>query len=105
MSFGLGGRDAAKCGTGGGLDIRLDLFEDRDTIECLGIGLKHAAQRLTEGKTQLGPNIEFADSLIVNSVKLYEVYFIESNGLMYYLQKDKGLVGFELDDNFWMLVD
>lgn len=49
------------------------------------------------------PNIEFADSLIVNSEKLFEVYFIESNGLMYYLQKDKGLVAFELDDNFWML--
>jgi len=51
------------------------------------------------------PNIEFADSLIVNSEKLFEVYFIESNGLMYYLQKDKGLVAFELDDNFWMLYD
>ena len=51
------------------------------------------------------PNIEFADSLMVNSEKLFEVYFIESNGLMYYLQKDKGLVAFELDDNFWMLYD
>jgi len=51
------------------------------------------------------PNIEFADSLMVNSEKLFEVYFIESNGLMYYLQRDKGLVAFELDDNYWMQVD
>jgi len=51
------------------------------------------------------PNIEFADSLMVNNEKLFEVYFIESDGLMYYLQKNKGLVAFELDDNFWILID
>ena len=51
-------------------------------------------------------NIEFADSLMINNEKLFEVYFIESNGLMYYLQKDKGLVAFEFDNNnYWMQVD
>lgn len=51
------------------------------------------------------PNIEFADSLIVNTIKLFDVYFIESNGSMCYLQEDKGLVAFELDDSFWMCID
>jgi len=51
------------------------------------------------------PNIDFADSVIVNDVKLFDVYFVESNGLLYYLQKDKGLIAFEFNNNFWMLTD
>jgi hypothetical protein len=51
------------------------------------------------------PNIYFADSLIVNNVKLFDIYFTESNGLLYYLQKDKGLIAFEFNNSFWMLMD
>jgi hypothetical protein len=51
------------------------------------------------------PNIDFADSVIVNDVKLFDVYYIMSNGSMYYLQKDKGLIAFEFNDNYWMLCD
>ncbi len=50
-------------------------------------------------------NIEFADSLMVNNVKFSDVYYIESDGLLYYLQEGKGLVAFEFDDDFWMLSD
>lgn len=50
-------------------------------------------------------NIEFADSLTFNNLKLFNVYFTESDELMYYLQADKGLVAFEFDKEFWMLSD
>jgi len=82
------------------LDITIESNFNKDEISVyIEMPLKDYQDRGYE------PNIEFADSLIVNSVKLFEVYFIESNGLMYYLQKDKGLVGFEFDDDFWMLED
>lgn len=51
------------------------------------------------------PNIDFADSLIVNSVKLFDVYYVESDELLYYLQRDKGVVAFEFDGDFWFLDD
>ncbi len=51
------------------------------------------------------PNIYFADSLIVNSVKLFDIYYVESDELLYYLQRDKGVVAFEFDGDFWFLDD
>lgn len=48
-------------------------------------------------------NINFADSLTVNNVKLFNIYYTGSNDLTYYLQEEKGLVAFEFDNEFWML--
>lgn len=82
------------------LDITIESnFIEDEIIVHIEMPLKDYRERGYE------PNIEFADSLMVNNEKLLEVYFIESNGLMYYLQKNKGLVAFEFDDNFWMLYD
>ncbi len=51
------------------------------------------------------PNIDFADSLIVNNVKLFGIYYVESDELLYYLQRDKGVVAFKFDGDFWFLDD
>ncbi len=82
------------------LDITIENNISKENIEIhIEMPLKNYQDRGYE------PNIDFADSVIVNNVKLFDVYFTESNGLLYYLQKDKGLIAFEFNNDFWMLCD
>ncbi|MCD4729721.1 MAG: hypothetical protein K8R74_03910 [Bacteroidales bacterium] len=82
------------------LDISLENNISKENIDIhIEMPLKDYQDRGYE------PNIDFADSVIVNDVKLFDIYFTESNGLLYYFQKDKGLIAFEFNNSFWKLTD
>jgi len=80
------------------LDISIQDNSSEEIIEL------HIEMPLAAYQTEtIQPNIEFADSAVVNEHTLYDVYYLEAEDEIYYMKEGKGLVAFDLGANSWVI--
>lgn len=49
------------------------------------------------------PSFQFLDSITMNETTFYNVYLFEYQNEDYYFQLEKGIIGFEYNDDFWII--